>query len=429
MNSQRILHTTYNTLISGLSPVIFSGLLVKGLRTPAYKERWSERLGRPPFQSGKGTIWLHAVSVGEIQAAIPLLDKLQARHPDREILVTTTTPTGSQQLCSELGDSVLHCYMPYDFPFAVSHFLAATRPALAVIMENEIWPNIFRECSRNGIPLILANARISPSSFRRYRSLRGFFAGLLQDVHVLAQNRTEADRFIALGTSWERTRVCGNTKFDIQLPKEFVDIGNLLGQQLAGDGRLVWTGASTHEDEEEILLRAHAELRQCCPGAVLLLVPRHPERFDHVAVLCRKHGFSLHRRSEGLFPDKPCSVYLGDSMGELSLYYAASNIAFVGGSLVPIGGHNLLESAALSCPIVTGPHLHHFEQASGLPLERWALQKLSHPERLGETLCRLALDPDTRAGMGSRARKVVDENQGATQNILAHLETALSTEG
>ncbi|MCF8030829.1 MAG: hypothetical protein K9K39_08040, partial [Desulfohalobiaceae bacterium] len=178
MNSQRILHTTYNTLISGLTPVIFSGLLVKGLRTPAYKERWSERLGRPPFQSGKGTIWLHAVSMGEIQAAIPMLDKLQARHPDREILVTTTTPTGSQQLYSELGDSVLHCYIPYDFPFAVSHFLSATRPDLAVIMENEIWPNIFRECSRNGIPLFLANARISPSSFRRYRFLRDFFASL-----------------------------------------------------------------------------------------------------------------------------------------------------------------------------------------------------------------------------------------------------------
>lgn len=429
MSSQRLLHTTYNTLISGLTPIILSGLLVKGLRTPAYKHRWSERLGRIPFRSGEGTIWVHAVSVGEIQAAVPLLKELQARHPEREVLVTVTTPTGSRQLCSELGDSVRHCYVPYDFPFAVHRFLAATQPTLAVIMENEIWPNIFRECSRNGIPLFLANARISPSSFRRYRSLRRFFAGLLRDANVLAQNRTEAERFIALGTHPERTRVCGNTKFDFQLPQESVDLGNQLGQQLAGKEQLVWIGASTHQDEEEQLLRAHAELRQCRPGAVLLLVPRHPERFDHVAGLCRKHGFSLHRRSEGLFPDKPCSVYLGDSMGELPLYYAASDIAFVGGSLVPIGGHNLLEPAALSRPIVAGPHLHNFEQASGLLLERWALQKLRQPQRLGETLCRLALDPDTRAGMGSRARNVVDENQGAVQNILAHLETALAAEG
>jgi 3-deoxy-D-manno-octulosonic-acid transferase len=427
MNTDRILHGTYNTLISGLSPLIFGRLLLKGIQSPGYKHRWSERLGHAPFRSEQGTIWVHAVSVGEVQAAVPLLKMLRERHPDREILVTTTTPTGSQQLRDQLGDSVRHCYAPYDFPFAVPRFLDAARPSVAVIMETEIWPNIFRECSRRGIPLFLANARISPSSFRRYRAIRGFLSGLLREVTVLAQSRDDADRFTALGALTERTSVCGNIKFDIQLPRELVDRGNQLGNQLSGGKRLVWVGASTHQGEEEHLLRAHAALTQRSPGAVLLLVPRHPERFDHVAGLCRKHGFSVHRRSQGLFPDQPCSVYLGDSMGELPLYYAASDIAFVGGSLVPTGGHNLLEPAALCRPSLTGPHVFNFAQISALLLERQALLQLNDPEQLKESLCRLALDPELRADMGNRAREVVEENQGAAQAILTQLETALSS--
>ena len=426
MNSHRIFHNTYNTLISALSPLIFGRLLLKGFQSPGYKHRWSERLGHAPFRSEKGTIWVHAVSVGEVQAAIPLIEQLRERHPDREILVTTTTPTGSQQLRDQLGDSVRHCYAPYDFPFAVSRFLHAARPAVAVIMETEIWPNIFRECSRRDIPLFLANARISPSSFRGYQLIRGFLTELLRDVTVLAQSQADADRFLALGAQAKQTTVCGNMKFDIQLPRESVDTGLQLGQQLRGEKGLVWIGASTHQGEEEHLLRAHTALQRHIPNAVLLLVPRHPERFDHVSELCRKHGFSLHRRSQGLFPDKTCSVYLGDSMGELPLYYAASDIAFVGGSLVPTGGHNLLEPAALRRPMITGPHLFNFSQISSLLLEREGLIQLDEAEQIDDTLCRLALDPDTRISMVGNAREVVDENQGATQNILAHLETALS---
>jgi len=425
MNSHRIFHNTYNTLISALSPLIFGRLLLKGFQSPGYKHRWSERLGHAPFRSERGTIWVHAVSVGEVQAAVPLIEQLRARHPDREILVTTTTPTGSQQLRDQLGDSVLHCYAPYDFPFAVSRFLHAARPAVAVIMETEIWPNIFRECSRRDIPLFLANARISPSSFRRYQLIRGFLTELLRDVTVLAQSQADADRFLALGAQAKQTTVCGNMKFDIQLPRELVDRGNQLGDRLSGGKHLVWIGASTHQGEEEHLLRAHRVLTQHCPGAVLLLVPRHPERFEHIAGLCRRHGFSLHRRSQGLFPEQPCSVYLGDSMGELPLYYAASDIAFVGGSLVPTGGHNLLEPAALNRPILTGPHVFNFTQIRDLLLERQGLLQLSDPEQLDESLCRLALDPALRTEMGNRAREVVQENQGATQTILAQLETTL----
>ena len=325
-----------------------------------------------------------------------------------------------------MGSNVRHCYAPYDFPFAVPRFLDAVQPALAVVMETEIWPNIFRECSRREIPLFLANARISPSSFRNYQYIRGFLGELLRDVTVLAQSQADKDRFLALGASERQIGVCGNIKFDIQLPEEAVDTGYQLGQQLHGEQGMVWIGASTHQGEEENLLRAHAALKQHIPDAVLLLVPRHPERFDHVAGLCRKHGFTLHRRSQGLFPDKPCSVYLGDSMGELPLYYAASDIAFVGGSLVPTGGHNLLEPAALRRPMITGPHLFNFSQISSLLLEREGLIQLDEAEQIDDTLCRLALDPDTRISMVGNAREVVDENQGATQNILAHLETALS---
>lgn len=426
MNTARLLHTTYNTLISGLSPLIFSRLLLRGLKSAGYKRRWSERLGHPPFRCQKGGIWLHAVSVGEFQAAVPLLKQLLERFPDREILVTTTTPTGSQQVQDQLGDSVRHCYVPYDFPFAVPRFIDATQPAVAVIMETEIWPNIFRECSRRGIPLFITNARISPTSFRRYHFIRGFLTELLRDVTVLAQSQADADRFLALGASEEQTIVCGNIKFDIQLPSESVDVGLELGQQLRGENGLVWIGASTHQGEEEHLLRAHAALKERIPNAVLLLVPRHPERFEHVAGLCRNYGFSMYRRSLGLFPDKPCSVYLGDSMGELPLYYAASDIAFVGGSLVPTGGQNLLEPAALSRPIITGPNVFNFAYISGLLLERHGLLQLGGPEEVDDCLCRLALNHETQSDMGVRAREVVDENQGATQNILAHLEAALS---
>lgn len=427
MNTARLLHTSYNTLISGLSPLIFTRLLLRGLKSSGYRHRWSERLGHPPFQCKKGGIWLHAVSVGEFQAAVPLLKELMERFPDREILVTTTTPTGSQQVQDQLGSHARHCYAPYDFPFAVPRFLDAVQPALAVIMETEIWPNIFRECSRREIPLFLANARISPSSFGRYQYIRGFLGELLRDVTVLAQSQADKDRFLALGAPEKQTKVCGNIKFDIQLPKKSVDRGLQLGQQLRSEKNLVWIGASTHQGEEEHLLRAHAALKQRIPNAVLLLVPRHPERFEHVAGLCRKHGFSLYRRSQGLYPDNSCSVYLGDSMGELPLYYAASDIAFVGGSLVATGGHNLLEPAAIKRPIITGPHLFNFSQISSLLLERDGLLQVNDAQDLDETLCKLALDPNLQFQMVSRARKVVDENQGATQKILAHLETALST--
>ncbi|MEF8824719.1 MAG: lipid IV(A) 3-deoxy-D-manno-octulosonic acid transferase [Desulfohalobiaceae bacterium] len=420
--SPRITHTAYSTLINCLSPAIFTRLFLKGMRSPGYKRRWGERLGRPPFQPLQQCIWIHAVSTGEAQAALALVRELVQLYPGREILVTTMTPAGSHLLREHLSNGIRHCYIPYDLRPSVSRFLDTVRPELAVVMETEIWPNIFRECARRDIPVVLANARLSPGSYRRYRYVRGFMRNLLEPATVLAKSESDAERFLDLGALPERTRVCGNIKFDITIPNDCKKQGKSLRQHLCGTGDLVWCGGSTHQGEEEHLLRAHSALLQHRPGAVLFLVPRNPERFEHVARLCRKRGFSLHRRSEGLYPSKDCSVYLADSMGELPLYYAASDLAFVGGSLVPIGGHNLQEPAALGLPVLTGPHLFNCEDIAELLENNSGLLRLSRPEDLDEAVCRLADEPRTRTEMGQRALEVVRRNSGATRSILEHLK-------
>jgi len=385
-------------------------------------------MGRVPFSVESGAIWIHAVSVGEVQAAIPLIHELKSSRPGRQILVTTTTPTGSQQVKSQLGSTVLHCYLPLDLPFAVKRFLDAARPALAVIMENESWPNLFWQCRARGIPVALANARISPSTFKTYCKIRGLMQSLLREVTVLAKSREDADRFLHLGGNPDRTRVCGNLKYDLCLDQGLVEQGRGLRSRLSGHS-FVWVGASTREGEEEQLLRAHALILEKHPDALLILVPRHPERFAEAAQMCHKQGFSLHRRSQGLVPaDKP-SIYLGDSMGELPMYYAASDLAFVGGSLVHVGGHNPLEPAALKLPILMGPHVFNFAEIVDMLESQEGLIQLRDERELAELLLRLIPDLEFRRQMGEKAGAVVDQNQGAVGCVISCLNQLLPTEG
>ena len=427
MKSDKLLSSAYNSLLLGLSPALISGLLVKGLRSREGLNRWRERLGRVPFTVESGAIWVHAVSVGEVQAALPLIHELKSSRPQGQILVTTTTPTGSKQVESQLGNTVLHCYLPLDLPFSVKSFLDTVRPALAIIMENESWPNLFWQCHGRRIPVVLANARISPSTFKTYQRIRKLMQSLLRDVTVLAKSWEDADRFLHLGANPELTRVCGNLKYDLRLDRGLVEQGRELRSNLKGHS-FVWVGASTREGEEEQLLRAHAFVLEKHPDALLLLAPRHPERFPEVAQMCHKLGFSLHRRSEGLFPADKTSVYLGDSMGELPLYYAAADSAFVGGSLVPVGGHNPLEPAALKLPILMGPHVFNFAEITGMLSKQEGLVKVQDESELAPLLLRLIQDPAFRWQRGEKAGAVLEQNQGAVRCVLSCLDQLLTTE-
>ena len=427
MKTDKLLCSAYNSLLLGLSPALISGLLVKGLRSREGLQRWRERLGRIPFSVESGAIWVHAVSVGEVQAAIPLIHELKRTRPKRQILVTTTTPTGSKQVESQLGSTVLHCYLPLDLPFAVKRFLDTTRPALAVIMENESWPNLFWQCRERGIPVFLANARISPSTFKTYKKIKGLMQSLLRDVTVLAKSREDADRFLHLGGDPELTRICGNLKYDLRLDPDLVKQGRELRSRLSGHS-FVWVGASTREGEEEQLLRAHTSVLEEHPDALLILVPRHPERFAEAADICHKLGFTPHRRSEGLIPSGKPTVYLGDSMGELPMYYAASDLAFVGGSLVPVGGHNPLEPAALRLPVLMGPYVFNFAEIADMLASREGLIQLRDGSDLAEVLLRLIPDPESRRETGEKAGAVVEQNQGAVDCVISGLDQLLPLE-
>jgi 3-deoxy-D-manno-octulosonic-acid transferase len=428
MKTDKLLSSAYNTLLLGLSPALLTGLLVKGLRSRQSLHRWKERFGRIPFSVPSGAIWIHAVSVGEVQAAIPLIHELKSRRPERQILVTTTTPTGSKHVESQLGSSVLHCYLPLDLPFSVKSFLNAARPALAVVMENESWPNLFWQCRERGIPVVLANARISPSTFRTYQRIHRLMQSLLRDVTVLAKSDEDADRFLHLGSDPGRTRICGNLKYDLRLNQGQVEQGRELRNHL-GDRSFVWIGASTRQGEEEQLLQAHASVLEKHPDALLIVVPRHPERFAEADRISRDFGFSLHRRSQGLLPrDKP-SVYLGDSMGELPLYYAAADLAFVGGSLVPVGGHNPLEPAALKLPVIMGPHAFNFTEITRMLTDREGLIQIDEAGKLAPLLLRLISDPEFRRQTGERAGAVVERNQGAVRCVLSCLDQLLDSKG
>lgn len=422
--NERLLSAAYNSLLLGVSPALLLGLALKGVSSRQNLHRWRERLGKIPFSGGSGTVWVHAVSVGEVQAAIPLIGELQNRHPERQILVTTTTPTGSQQVRSRLGDSVLHCYLPFDLPFSVKGFLDSVRPDLAVIMENESWPNLFWQCRARQVPIVLANARISPSSYKRYKRLRGLMRSLLREATVLAQSGEDAERFLHLGSDPERTLVCGNLKYDLQWDEEQVQQGKNMRKQLGGRS-FVWIGASTRQGEEELLLQAHSAVTEQHPHALLILVPRHPERFQEVAEMCLERGFSLHRRSQGLFPAESPAVYLGDSMGELPLYYAASDLAFVGGSLAQLGGQNPLEPAALGLPVVMGPHVFNFAEITRMLAQQGGLVQVTEANDLARLLLRLIPDPDLRARMGEKAAEVVQQNRGAVDRVVHSLEQLL----
>lgn len=397
-------------------------LLWRGLRTPAYWQRWGERFGYFPHSVDSPPVWIHAVSVGEAQAAIPLVNALREQHPQWPIVLTTTTPTGSQRIREVFGDTVLHAYICYDAPGMVKRFLARVQPRVAIMLERELWPNLFHYCVRSGTPVIIANARLSPHSTIRYHRITRLTRETLGNVAaVAAQSETDAERLIQLGLDPARVCVTGSIKFDVRLPESLREQAAVMRRDW-GVNRSVWIAASTHEGEEELILKAFEQVRRSVPNALLVLVPRHPERFTKAAAMCRKHGHDVVLRSEHQPCDAHTSVFIGDTMGELVVFYAASDVAFVGGTMVMVGGHNILEPAALGLPVITGPYLHNFEEISQKLLASDAARQVNDEHQLAETVIALLNDADLRYSMGQQGRQVVEENRGALQSLLDIIE-------
>jgi 3-deoxy-D-manno-octulosonic-acid transferase len=401
-----------------LVPFLLLHLFWRGLSVPGYRRRIGERFALRMARLPRPSIWVHAVSVGEVQAAAPLVRDLKARHPDVPLVVTTMTPTGSDRARALFGDRVIHSYVPYDLAAAVRRFFDWAQPMLAIIMETELWPNLYHECGRRQVPLVLASARVSQRSLRHYRRLVPLFRDTLSNgIVIAAQTPLDAERFRSLGANPARTHVTGNIKFDFELPAEVATRGRAFREQLARH-RSVWVAASTHAGEEEAILDAHRTLRTRFPDALLILVPRHPERFAEVAGLLAGREVRFVARSDGRQAGPDTQVLLGDTMGELTMFYAAADVAFVGGSLVPVGGHNLLEPVALGVPAVTGPHNENAADIAELLIDCGAAQSCPDAAGVARAVSELLADPEERMRRGAAGRAAIAANRGALRHLL-----------
>lgn len=425
----RTANRLYSAALYALVPWALCHLIWRGFRYRPYLHRWRERFGFGPHAGGERVIWVHAVSVGEVRTSVRLIEALMERFPGHRVLVTTMTPTGSEQVEQLLSDRVMHCYAPYDLPGAVRRFLSRYRPEYAFIVETEFWPNIFHICHQNGIPLFLVNVRLSPKSFKGYSIAPRFTRRMLACVRMMAvQSDRDAERLMSLGVDPSLIRLTGNLKFDIRLP-EGIDVAGRRLRSLWGGDRKVWIAASTHEGEEQAVLEAFMDIRHRHPTALLVLVPRHPERFSHVARLCRRAGLRVALRSEqdGELP-VGTDVLVGDTMGELLYLYAASDVAFIGGSLIPHGGQNLVEAMAVGIPAIFGPHMFNFEQSSTIALVHGAACQISGTDQLAPTVEAYLDDQSLRERAATAARKVFAENHGALEKTLDFLDHSLGAQ-
>jgi 3-deoxy-D-manno-octulosonic-acid transferase len=423
---QRLMLGLYSLVLHIAFPVTLYHLIWRGLRQREYLHRWNERYAWLGDQTlPEGTIWVHAVSVGEVLAARPLVDGLLANHPDRPLLVTTITPTGSERVRALWGDRVHHVYLPYDLGGMVRRFLDRAKPALAVIVETEIWLNLYVECGRRGIPLMMVNARLSQRSLRGYLPVRALARLAMRAVRlVAAQSPADADRLARIGADPARIVVTGNLKYDLDVPEGLAEQAAAC-RQAWGAGRPVWIAASTHPPEEDAVLEAHAKLLASHPDGLLLWAPRHPERFAPVADAARALAFSVRtRRGEGV-PAPDTQVFVIDTMGELLGFFAAADVAFVGGSLCDVGGHNVLEPAALGVPSVVGPHTFNFAEVTRRMRQAGALVQTADATAMADTVLELMADPARRAVMGAAGRAQVAELSGALARTLALVDEVL----
>ncbi|WP_028694990.1 lipid IV(A) 3-deoxy-D-manno-octulosonic acid transferase [Pseudomonas cremoricolorata] len=419
--------TLYTVLFHLGLPLVALRLFLRARKAPAYGQRVGERFAWTLPELRPGGIWVHAVSVGESIAAAPMVRALLAAYPQLPVTVTCMTPTGSERIRAMFADEprVQHCYLPYDLPWAARRFLDRVQPKLGVIMETELWPNIIDQCARRNIPVVLANARLSERSARGYGRFAGLTRPMLAQMSLIAvQTETEAERFRQLGARTEAVQVTGSIKFDLKLDPQLQPRAQALREQWAAQARPVWIAASTHEGEDAQVLAAHRQLLAVHSDALLILVPRHPERFTTVYEQCREQFDSV-RRSTGEAVQAQTQVLVGDTMGELLFLYALADIAFVGGSLVPRGGHNPLEPAALALPVLMGPHVFNFLEISNLLREAGGLLQLDNAESLGNEVRRLIELAQDAKRMGEAGRQVMQANQGALKRLLDGIDALM----
>lgn len=414
----RVLYTAFLHL---LLPLVLLRLAWRGRRQPEYLRHVGERFGRYRGAEPARVIWIHAVSVGETRAARPLVERLMARYPGHRILFTHMTPTG-RETSGELFDGrVSRIYLPYDYPFAVARFLDHFHPAIGLVMETELWPNLFAQCARRGVPLLLLNARLSERSARRYQRIARLARGCLRRLTAIgAQSADDARRLLDLGAP--KVEVLGNMKFDVAPSADRSALGAPLRQRIGA--RPVLLAASTREGEEALLLEAYRSWQG--RGWLLVIVPRHPQRFAEVADLAGAAGFRVQRRSDEAPVASQTEVLIGDSMGEMFAYYAAADVALIGGSLLPLGGQNLIEACAVGTPVLVGPHTFNFAEVTELALAAGAARRVADAAAALREAAALLEDADARRQMGEAGLQFAADHRGATDRTMALVERVLA---
>lgn len=422
------MRSLYTLLLYLATPLVLLYLFLRGLRDREYLRRWSERFGRFTAPARSGGIVIHAVSMGEVNAASAMVQELRQRYPDEPLCLTTLTPTGSTRIRELFGDGAFHVYAPLDLPGSVRRFLSRVRPRLLIIMETEIWPNLYHQAAASEIPILIANARISQRSINSYRRLRGLTGAALANVsRFAAQSQQDAERLIEIGAAAERVTVTGNMKFDIRMAPSLAEQGEAM-RVTWGTQRLVLVAGSTHEGDEKPLLEAFRRLLPSFPEAMLIVVPRHPERFARATQLARQAGLRVALRSQGINFPAGTQCLVVDAMGELLQFYAASDVAFVGGTLDTTGGHNVLEPAALAKPVLVGPHTANIADITRQLLEADAALQLrvADAAALEEALRHLFKAPELRDRMGRAGFALVQNGQGAVGRTLGMIGTLLT---
>lgn len=417
----------YTFVIYLLAPFVLLRLFWLGTKNSAYRLRWRERFGSIEWRkTDKPVIWIHAVSVGEVNAASPIVNRLLEQYPDHLLLMTTVTPTGAITIEKHFGEDVRHLYLPYDLPFAVNKFLNIVQPTVMITMETEIWPNLYYACNQLDIPVLIINARLSQQSAKRYRLVSNLMRDTLSLVKfIAAQTRQDAERFIAFGATREKVFVTGNLKFDITVPHSITEQAQSLKRYFSVN-RPIWIAASTHEGEEKIVLNAHINIMKQHPDAILIIAPRHPERIDKIAAYCKSKSLNYVKRTKQKVFTEQHHVYLLDTLGELQLHYAASQVAFVGGSLVETGGQNMMEPASLGLPVISGPHTFNFTEITELLLEQNVLISISNESELTNEVSSLLNDANRRHYIGEIGRKVIESNRGNIDRLMQLIEPCLS---
>lgn len=418
----------YSFILYLFTPFVVLRLIWLGFRNHDYWDRWAERFGFPDkITSHDKVIWVHAVSVGEVQAARPLINGMLQEYSDCKILITTMTPTGADCVRQYFGEAVKHFYLPYDLPVSVKRFISIIDPSILLVIETELWPNLFHYCQASNVPVVIVNARMSENSACGYRRLSSLTRSTLENISlIIAQGQKDAERLIALGADKDKVKVTGNLKFDINLPHSVTEQAQALRRYLSVN-RPVWIAASTHEGEERIILDAFAKILEKQSRCLLVIVPRHPERSPGVKTLCNRQNFKVLCKTENTVCDESIQVFILDTLGELPMYYAASDVAFVGGSFTEIGGHNMLEPASLGVPVIMGPHVFNFEEISKLLLDEDVAWKVSCADELFNRVSGLLDDANLRHSTGERGRNIVLKNRGNVENVLKLLRDFFRT--